>query len=1049
MLTGLGLRPLGWYASRAASWVLRPATARVAAVALAVVATAFAVYATTSGIDVNIPWRESDLKLDSTGGRALVWGLYAALALAIFTARARRRLVLTQFVWLPSAFADAPPAGAAERSGGAEQDVDEGTSAITAAESPAAPLNRLVAAALGRISEAHRQDPSQRLLPTVTKTTTPLLATPTPDELDEFLRSSDVGGLTIKAGPVELPGGVIARAIRALNPAPVLSGSLHSTDTHWVLVASLSGRGARRAWEVRATRDATPSLRSALEALAWELALRIHVDLGLDGRVSWEAYSCFLKGLDLYRQSTLTHGEQGRPLLFLAAEAFIEALQHDATFDLAAYNLGVVYAELEREGAASRAFERAVESNARHWQALFGLAQIELRRVERDLLASPATLPQQVKRLDYVEAITNQVDALGPPAAYRARSRLVRAQARALRREPWASWRSYVRAASAAMRELRRAEALRRWTGDEPRRAASRELMAVCLREQAQLLLDHASRWPLACLRAERALLLATRMAPGDHELYSLLRRTYALEAEARPRLSRWAAQRARAARPGEATALADLASAYSQEGRKDETCATVGLALATLPLTTAEAPQALDALYEACLDVGLYDQAGQVAVLRQLLGLTQSDSEDRARFAAPPGAPAWEVGERRLAEAAWHLRYGRIAAAAPLLAAPGGSDGVPEEEAWLRRIRAWGLVEALGEGGKAGGPTAIREHLRLGNQDPLNTQLYLLAGAIAVGLEDSHTATRMLSRAVRLGPENYRAHWSLAYSAWQAAYGWRHPLRAIAFIGALPADDENGRAARRCLEAAAEAALPTGPEDPRWTEKTADRPWILYWLGVICLELGDSPSAQDSLVTAARLMPAGDERRWARLALAESLARRRRWDAALAEHRAVLGAVEHSDATTTKSSYAADLDRALIETWARRGQGLALLALGRHAEAEAALERARSSAGRIRDEELRRWWVAGCALALARLNLERPYANPAAAFDLLRPAVRAVADPEVFLAMAQATASLADDRALPDAEEGTLAWLRRSADADPAGEFADARDALSARLRR
>ena len=171
------------------------------------------------------------------------------------------------------------------------------------------------------------------------------------------------------------------------------------------MTAQIVGRGHAHQWRVDAPPSASKLDKAVLDAMVAELASRMFNDLTLRGSVRWRAIRAFTEHLDLYWESYRT--PRDRALKLERAEAkLLEAIAEDEKFDLAFYNLGVVYsqlAETERAAAESSeyiksgdrpliayqarldaalvAFNRAVELNRDRAEAIYALAVHEYTRL--------------------------------------------------------------------------------------------------------------------------------------------------------------------------------------------------------------------------------------------------------------------------------------------------------------------------------------------------------------------------------------------------------------------------------------------------------------------------------------------------------------------------------------------------------------------------------------------------------------------------------------------------------------------------------------------
>ena len=135
-----------------------------------------------------------------------------------------------------------------------------------------------------------------------------------------------------------------------------------------------------------------------------EVACRMFNELTLRGSVRWRAIRAFTEYLELYWESHRTPKDRARNLKH-AETSLLQAIAEDETFDLAYYNLGVIYSKLaETEHAAAQAsdyvsksddpdtayharldaalaaFNRAVTLNRDRTEAIYALAVHEFAR---------------------------------------------------------------------------------------------------------------------------------------------------------------------------------------------------------------------------------------------------------------------------------------------------------------------------------------------------------------------------------------------------------------------------------------------------------------------------------------------------------------------------------------------------------------------------------------------------------------------------------------------------------------------------------------------
>jgi tetratricopeptide (TPR) repeat protein len=205
--------------------------------------------------------------------------------------------------------------------------------------------------------------------------------------------------------------------INRLVQGPTLSGQLHRDGACRVLTVRLAGRLGNRSWRIedRAVRTdgADATWRPAAE-LADEVAYRVFTELTIGRSVRWEALREFAAGVRAYRRS-LNLARERRLNLREAERKLIAAHAEDQHFDLAYYNLGVVYTELGELDAAASAFEHARDQNPARWSTHYALAVTHLQRAQAAFNAnrSETALLQLSNARDHCE----EARRLAPDAA--------------------------------------------------------------------------------------------------------------------------------------------------------------------------------------------------------------------------------------------------------------------------------------------------------------------------------------------------------------------------------------------------------------------------------------------------------------------------------------------------------------------------------------------------------------------------------------------------------------------------------------------------------
>jgi tetratricopeptide (TPR) repeat protein len=181
--------------------------------------------------------------------------------------------------------------------------------------------------------------------------------------------SLDLKFLKIPIGPLMKLGG------RLLHER-WLTGSLHQQDGCLLLLARMSG-GIVRNWKVEPgdldKEDRNTPLPIQIDKMVQQLAYRIATDLVAIGSPKWRAVRSYTEGLRSYREVQRNEIDKF-PRLRRAERGFLQALSEDYKFAQCHYNLGVVYREMEENGAAEAAFRRALQNNSEPSAACYALA---------------------------------------------------------------------------------------------------------------------------------------------------------------------------------------------------------------------------------------------------------------------------------------------------------------------------------------------------------------------------------------------------------------------------------------------------------------------------------------------------------------------------------------------------------------------------------------------------------------------------------------------------------------------------------------------------
>lgn len=256
------------------------------------------------------------------------------------------------------------------------------------------------------------------------------------DDVTEALQGAVASEVRIDVGPLRVPVGPLLSMIGRVARGPRVLGSVHYTDAGGgpTLTTQIVGMSDNFTWRVDASDLAQPGGdRAFLNPMISELACRMFTDLTLRRTVRWRAVQAFTQYLDFYWESLRT--PRNRASRLKQAEAkLLEAVAEDETFDLAYYNLGVIYSQLAeaeiraaeaseyvrrsdgdpelahraRNGAAIAAFTRAIELNRERPEAVYGLAVHEFTSLVRGGRASNGISDQDGR--DRLETVCRMCD---------------------------------------------------------------------------------------------------------------------------------------------------------------------------------------------------------------------------------------------------------------------------------------------------------------------------------------------------------------------------------------------------------------------------------------------------------------------------------------------------------------------------------------------------------------------------------------------------------------------------------------------------------------
>lgn len=308
-------------------------------------------------------------------------------------------------------------------------------------------LSTLLVAELARLSELYREINDQLLATSVgvirrggagSATDPGAFLTVRADDVTDVLSSPVASESKLSVGPVLIPVGTLFALVGRLARGPRVLGSVHLTEAGGgpMLTAQITRRGSVDTWKIDAPEHGAQALAGAfLDPMVAELACRMFTDLTLRGSVRWRAIRAFTEYLRLYWESLRTPKHRAR-YLRQAEGQLMEAIAEDEEFDLAFYNLGVVYtqlAETERRAAADadtgrhsnpesardaridaavNAFRRALQLNPGRWDAVYALAVHAYMRVQDEDPSSDRPSERERHELERVVELCDRVIAL-------------------------------------------------------------------------------------------------------------------------------------------------------------------------------------------------------------------------------------------------------------------------------------------------------------------------------------------------------------------------------------------------------------------------------------------------------------------------------------------------------------------------------------------------------------------------------------------------------------------------------------------------------------
>lgn len=322
-------------------------------------------------------------------------------------------------------------------------------------------LGVLVAAELSRLSDLFTEFEADYAIRTIPDKMTPLNATFQTDSPGQFLQQAVSSETSFSLGPLRVPLGTILGLLGRVVQGPGLTAQIHRDGDRRIVTARLSRRGGDRTFRIvdaALSGEGDKVVWRPARDLARELACRVFTCVAMDGRVAWRALDGFAAGVGAYRDSL--RDPQSRALQRREAEhRLLETIAEDPRFDLAYYDLGVVYTEQERLDSAAVAFTRAVGERglAGRWSAHYALALNSHRLAQQAYDAAPSQAPAAAlhlsRALDHCERARQVANDPGAVA------QILSLKAAVLW---WRAWRAWPDRPQAQMREFRDAGQLAR-----------------------------------------------------------------------------------------------------------------------------------------------------------------------------------------------------------------------------------------------------------------------------------------------------------------------------------------------------------------------------------------------------------------------------------------------------------------------------------------------------------------------------------------------------------------------------------------------------------
>ncbi|HEX6455998.1 MAG TPA: hypothetical protein VF009_05710 [Solirubrobacterales bacterium] len=226
------------------------------------------------------------------------------------------------------------------------------------------------------------------------------------DDRTDVLQSVVSSDTSLQLGPAKIPIGPIFNFLGRLARGPRVVGSVHLTEAGGgpTLTAQLVDKELSGTWRVDHEREpeSEAERKAFLDTMVRELACQIFTQVSLKGAVRWQAIEPFNEYLRLYGASRRTPRDRATALK-QAQTKLLAAVAEDERFDLAYYNLGVIYTQLAR--TESLAEEQMDDATSR---ASFDRSELAAARLEAARVAFARAIVKNPDRWEayYAQAVT-------------------------------------------------------------------------------------------------------------------------------------------------------------------------------------------------------------------------------------------------------------------------------------------------------------------------------------------------------------------------------------------------------------------------------------------------------------------------------------------------------------------------------------------------------------------------------------------------------------------------------------------------------------------